>query len=611
MIKEFLKQVSLFSTLEDDDLTRLCELVTEVELKKGEILFEENDNAEAAYVIKSGRLDVLQARGDRKVLLAMRSVGEVIGEMALFEENQRSATLKAATDVILIKIQKTVMDTLLESSTKAARSMFQTIVARLRSTQSLFRQSEKMAQLGTLSAGLAHELNNPASSVARSAHQIKDAVNSLLEAQTEIARTKFNETEDSEITKLIEIAIQNASKPPDMNAITRSDKEYEIEEFLNERGIDESWEYAPILVNLNLDHEQLVPLASTFDGEKFAVIVSYLGKVYNVYNLLYEVGLGAERVSSIVKALKDYAYLDQAPVGEIDLHEGIDNTLLILRNKLKYGINVIKDYDEQIPKVEAYGSELNQVWTNLIDNAADAMDGKGELILRTKLIGEWIQVDIQDNGPGMTEEVREKIFTPFFTTKPPGKGTGLGLDISYNIIVNKHRGDIKVISQPGMTIFRVFLPVNFATLEEGASPLDIFLKPTDEKLKTILDTYRNIAVVGISNKENQPNNVVPSYLHQQGYNIIPVNPNIAEIFGKKSSKSLKEIQDPIDIILIFRESQYVMGIVKEAIELKPLPKVIWMQEGIINQEAAEYAQHYGIDVIMDQCMRMSHKRLKN
>ena len=174
-----------------------------------------------------------------------------------------------------------------------------------------------------------------------------------------------------------------------------------------------------------------------------------------------EIGSGAKRISDIVKALKSYSYLDQAPVQSVDLHEGLDDTLVILQHKLKSGIEVRREYAADLPKIEAYGSELNQVWTNLIDNAADAVGDTGRITLRTYLDGDKVTVEIEDNGPGIPEEIQSRIFDSFFTTKPPGKGTGLGLDISYNIVVHKHRGDIKLFSEPGKTRFLVELPLNF------------------------------------------------------------------------------------------------------------------------------------------------------
>ncbi len=502
------------------------------------------------------------------------------------------------------------MDKLVAMSPHASRAMFQTVLARLRSRQTLLQQSEKMAQLGTLSAGLAHELNNPSSAVSRGANQMSEAMNKLLISLTEVRDHAYNDAQNTYLNELVKITKKGAMKPPEMDSLTRIDLEERIETYLDEHEVDNAWEHAPLLAYINPTATQFEKLSSLFEKEDVNLIVRYLSNLVAVYSLFNEVYQGAERISSIVKALKEYSYLDQAPVGEIDLHQGINNTLVILRNKLKKGIIVTKDYDETIPKVEAYGSELNQVWTNLIDNAAYALDGKGEILIKSRLVNDWVIVEIIDNGPGIPEHAKNKIFNPFFTTKPPGKGTGLGLDISYNIIANKHKGDIRVFSQPGNTCFRVTIPVNFETLKSGSSPSDILLRPSDEKLMNILKTNEKIAVVGISQDENQPSHSISKYLHNNGYSIIPVNPKYDEVLGLKSYQSLSDISDPVDIVLIFRQSEAVLGIVKDVIELKSRPKIVWMQEGIINEDAAQLALSNGVDVVMDQCMRINHRRLK-
>jgi signal transduction histidine kinase len=189
-------------------------------------------------------------------------------------------------------------------------------------------------------------------------------------------------------------------------------------------------------------------------------IIRWLGAISTVYSLVVEISQGAGRISDIVKALKSYSYLDQAPIQEVDVHQGLDNTLIILRSKIKEGINIIREYAEDLPRITAYGSELNQVWTNLIDNAIDAMEGQGRIIIRTRHEGSEIVVEVEDEGPGIPLEIQPKIYDPFFTTKGPGRGTGLGLNITYNIIVEKHRGEINLDSKPGRTVFQIRLPIS-------------------------------------------------------------------------------------------------------------------------------------------------------
>jgi signal transduction histidine kinase len=200
-------------------------------------------------------------------------------------------------------------------------------------------------------------------------------------------------------------------------------------------------------------------LAAVLEGESLSAALVWAASLFPVYTLLYEIGQGSARVSEIVGALKSYSYLGQAPVQTVDLHEGLDNTLVILRGKLKAGVDVRRDYDPRIPKVPAHGSELNQVWTNLLVNAADAMGGKGEITVRTRRRNGWAVVEIEDSGPGIPEEIVPRIFDPFFTTKGPGQGTGLGLSTSHAIVTKQHKGEIRVESRPGLTRFTVKLPI--------------------------------------------------------------------------------------------------------------------------------------------------------
>ena len=223
----------------------------------------------------------------------------------------------------------------------------------------------------------------------------------------------------------------------------------------------DAWEFTSTLVDLKFSNDDLASLADEFSAPQLPAIIGLMNSTYTVHNLLAEVSQGAGRISDIVKALKSYSFLDQAPAQAVDVADGLENTLLILRSKLKDGISVRREYATDLPQIEAYGSELNQVWTNILDNAADALNGHGEITIRTRRENEWVVVEIVDNGPGIPPEIQPRIFDAFFTTKAPGHGTGLGLDISYNIVVYKHHGDIKVFSEPGNTCFQVWLPINF------------------------------------------------------------------------------------------------------------------------------------------------------
>ncbi len=464
LIFDFLSKVPLFADLPAADLQRLCEMVEEIRLSPGEELFSEGSTGDRAYVVMEGQLEILKASSERQVLLARREPGEVIGEMALLEDTQRMATVRACTDSVLLAVHKEQFHHLLDTSPSAGHALFHTILDRWRATEAALRQSEKMAQLGTLTAGVAHELNNPAAAVKRGAEQLRAAISQLEGAQAALGRVALTEEQSEALATCAARAQEKAVHPPELDALARSDREAELEGWLEGQGVTDAWQIAPALVNLDYDSAQLGALAERFP-DHLAAVIAWLNATYTVHNLLAEIGQGASRISEIVKALKSYSYLDQAPVQTVDVHEGLDDTLLILRHKLKSGISVRREYAPDLPRIQAYGSELNQVWTNIIDNAtdavADAPNGAGEITIRTRQEGAWVVVEIEDNGPGIAADIQSRLFDPFFTTKPPGQGTGLGLDISYNIVVHKHRGDIKVLSQPGRTCFQVWLPVNF------------------------------------------------------------------------------------------------------------------------------------------------------
>lgn len=456
---ELLKAVPLFEGLSDDDLRAICEGSEDVVLAPGEQLFAEGDDGDRAYVVVEGEVEIVKQSADRDVLLAVRGAGEVIGEMALIEHSPRSAAVRAKGSVKLMAIHKGQLEHLLETSLSATRAMFYTILARWRGTEAMLRQGEKMAQLGTLTAGVAHELNNPAAAVRRGADQINDAISRFAAARGALGNADFSDEEQQALEEETTRAMETAARPPILDALARSDREDEVETALEDANVENAWELASPLASLGYDADAISDLAARFSGDKMTAVANVLSTAYDVYNLLAEIGQGAGRISEIVKALKSYSYLDQAPVQEVDIHEGIDDTLLILRSKLKDGVTVTRKYGD-VPRIQAHGSELNQVWTNLLDNAIDAMGGEGDIVIRTHADDGFVVVEIEDHGAGIPENIQGRVFDAFFTTKPPGKGTGMGLDITYNIVVYKHSGAISLNSEPGKTVFTVRLPVD-------------------------------------------------------------------------------------------------------------------------------------------------------
>ncbi len=457
-MNEFLRQVPLFADLSEEDLRHLCLHAGTRTLSEGEMLFDEGSPGDSAYIVEEGQLEIIKTASGREVLLNVSGPGQVIGEMALLEDHPRMASVRARTDCKLIVISKEEFEHLLEISHSATRAVYRTILARLRSTEAMLRQGEKMTELGTLTAGVAHELNNPAAAVRRGAGQLDDLIPRFSEAQLELAATTFDEAQRAALRQILGSVLSTSPAIVELDALERSDREYEYEQWLEEHDIPNAWELAPALVDIGYEMEQLEALERSFSPDQLGIVIRWLNVNYQLHSLMSEIREGASRISDIVKALKSYSYLDQGPVQNVDVHEGLEDTLLLLRHKLKPGITVKREYAPHLPKIEAYGSELNQVWTNLIDNAADALGGRGEITLRTREEGKWVVVEIVDNGPGIPPAILPHIFDAFFTTKPPGKGTGLGLDISYRIVVQRHRGDLRVSSTPGRTCFEVWLP---------------------------------------------------------------------------------------------------------------------------------------------------------
>jgi PAS domain S-box-containing protein len=324
---------------------------------------------------------------------------------------------------------------------------------------------EKMASLGKLSAGMAHELNNPAAAAQRGAAQLQATFSKWMSLQVRMDKASLDEKQIEKVLELDEIAKERARQPVELNALNRSDREAALEQWLQERNIDTTGDLVPALVSFGYDQQDLEELAKCFTAPQFAVVIDWLSFKFAIYSLVGEISIGTGRIAELVKALKTYTYMDQAPVQSVDVREGLDNTLIILHNKLKRGVTVVREYAEDLPVIQAYAGELNQVWTNIIDNAIDAMNGEGTLIVRARQEDHWVVVEIEDNGPGIPAETQSKIFDPFFTTKGPGKGTGLGLNISRNLIVQKHKGQMSVKSKPGSTCFSIRLPMDFNPTE--------------------------------------------------------------------------------------------------------------------------------------------------
>ncbi|MEN8041886.1 MAG: ATP-binding protein [Actinomycetota bacterium] len=448
MIEFDLGTVPLFAKLSSEDLARLSDGITERQLQTGDLLFNEGDEADGAYVIADGELEILKESAGRDVRIAVSHEGDVVGEMALLTGESRNAGARAITDTTLIAIPRSCLEDVLASSVEANRALFSVFIARWREQESRVRQSERMAQIGVLTAGLAHEMNNPAAAVTSGSEGVERGLSDLIAHARKVPEG---------------VRLPTPSQPQrQLTAMQRADIEEEIALTLERMNIADAWHLAPGLASAGFAASDLDDLDGDHAEDSIVLAASSTG----VAGLLAEITEGSRRLSELVGALKSYSFLDQAPVQHVDVVRGIEDTLLILRSKTK-DIAISTEFPDDLPEIVAYGSQLNQVWTNLIDNAADAIHTAelpdGRITIRAMEDGGNIVVQVENTGPPIPHDVIDRIFEAFYTTKEPGKGTGLGLDTAYSIVVNQHRGSITVSSDPDSTTFTVTLPVTQST----------------------------------------------------------------------------------------------------------------------------------------------------
>ncbi|MGE5646663.1 MAG: ATP-binding protein [Acidobacteriota bacterium] len=451
-----LRRIGVFADLGAADLEWLAARMTARRFAPGDVVFREGGVADQMAIIFEGELHGRRESDPREESVYRIHAGQVSGMLPFSRLKELPLTFRAVTPVRMATLGVEHFQEMLARIPALGPRLVSLMSDRIRENTRAQEQRQKLAALGKLSAGLAHELNNPAAAVRRASHGLREAVETLRAAGE---REDFCSLGPAQRAALAEVERELAARgAPAEDSLARSDREEALAGWLERRSVPEARELAMGLADAGAEPSVLDRLAGMIPPAALGDALARLSASLLVGRLLNEIDNSAGRISELVRAIKDYSYMDQGGELEIDIHTGIESTLLMLRHELKNGVDLVRDYDRTLPRIRAWGGELNQVWTNLIENAVDAMGGKGELRIRTFRELNSVVVEVGDTGPGIPPEIKDRIFEPFFTTKSFGNGTGLGLDTVYRIVHN-HHGEIRVESKPGDTRFQVRLPV--------------------------------------------------------------------------------------------------------------------------------------------------------
>jgi signal transduction histidine kinase len=448
-----LRAISVFSDLAADALAWLASQMSLFELQPGDVLIRAGDPADHLVVLFRG--EVHAERGDGSVYII--HTGQVTGLLPYSRLVRYPSTARAIVESRGAILHKDKFAEMLERMPVLQQRLVNILSDRIRETTAADQQREKLIALGKISAGLAHELNNPASAARRGVDNLRQAFTSVRTAALQLEQRGLPLSSRVFLAQLDRDWIEQAGAQSALDTLERSEREEEFAEWLDNHNVANSWDLAASLVDAGCNRSTLEQVANQIPAEFLADALVRVTASITISRLLEEIESSIGKISELVRAVKEYSYMDQMPEQEIDIHAGLENTLLMLRHQLKHGIEVFRDYDRTLPPICARGSELNQVWTNLISNAIDSMDGEGKLRIRTSREPTFAVVEVIDNGPGIPPEIKTRIFEPFFTTKPVGEGTGLGLDTVRRIIQN-HHGDVTFDSRPGETRFVVRIP---------------------------------------------------------------------------------------------------------------------------------------------------------
>jgi signal transduction histidine kinase len=458
-----LRSLFLFEKLTPDQLTWLCREGRVETFEPGPV-YTEGDPATCFYVLLEGTLVLMRRVGSDDIEVNRTSDPGVyagafqsyLGERAPKNYN---SSLRVTVPSRFFVLDAGCFAQLMTEWFPLAVHLLEGAFFGSKAANQAVSQRERLLALGSLSAGLTHELNNPAAAAVSATSALRERVAGMRHKLGILTKQPYHQETLEHLIDLQERAVERVAKAPALGPMEASDAEDAVSDWLDGYGIQGSWNLAPVLVQAGLDTEWLDQVAGLVETDDLEGAIRWLTYTVETETLMNEIQDSTGRIMHLVGAAKQYSQLDRAPYQEIDVHDLLDSTLLMLAGKIGKGIKVVKDYDRTLPKIPAYAAELNQVWTNLIDNAVSAMGGQGTLTVRTAMDRDKLLVEFGDTGPGVPKDIQPRIFEPFFTTKPVGEGTGLGLDISWRIVVKKHHGEINLVSEPGDTRFRVWLPL--------------------------------------------------------------------------------------------------------------------------------------------------------
>jgi signal transduction histidine kinase len=454
-----LRSVDLFDDLDDDELAEWVPLASVEELEPGGIIFEQGVDPPGLKLLLEGESLVVQVEGDRHEPVGRQSAPTWMGAIAVLTGGPLGVLMKAETHCRVALIPAKDFRRMAFTQEAVHQRVMQQVAPVMSRITGMEQNRERLASLGTMAAGLAHELNNPAAAARRAAAQMEEALQVIASTISRFVDAGIEREQACGLVELQQEAVDGARRRTAVDALDAADAEDELNDRLGELGVPEPWRVAEPLAAAGVDKEWLERVAQ-LAGPATGAAVEWVAATLTARGLVADLQESTKRMSDLVHAVKSYAYMDRGELVEVDLHEGLETTLAVLAHRLKHtNIQVVRDYDKSLPKLIVRGSELNQVWTNLIDNAIDALGESGTITIATRREAGGARLDVTDDGPGIPADIRERVFDSFFTTKDVGRGTGLGLATAHRIVVDRHRGTLSVDSEPGATTFHVWLPL--------------------------------------------------------------------------------------------------------------------------------------------------------